>query len=366
MRVVHINDVRTPAMCYVHVEQPMYIYHSYEEFLTNVFAPREIISNLGDYLQFVQDNAIDLNYNSNNKYVDVTQYNVWIQTIDKFIPETVDFGGEITYKLDNEGNKIPTDGCFIRIYYITPTPTRNVLFTSAGVNTIGLTKWQPTAAQRYNYSQESDPRASKDKKEVYNARVEKLSRVKKETVPMVKLVSAMLNPASVLYLDFNGAASRTFPWLRANDRKKILESQSFRSVLMSVLKTYFPELAPAIREKHNPEEMAAKLQKAFDIAAEKKDVKGMLDVISGILSAGYEENVVVNDLTGQPQLPKPPKQISEGENGKDKSVDDFLSGDDAELSMEDILPSEEEVKASYPASSIASSEEEIKKMLDND
>ena len=112
--------------------------------------------------------------------------------------------------------------------------------------------------------------------------------------------------------------------------------------------------------------MAAKLQKAFDIAAEKKDVKGMLDVISGILSAGYEENVVVNDLTGQPQLPKPPKQISEGENGKDKSVDDFLSGDDAELSMEDILPSEEEVKASYPASSIASSEEEIKKMLDND
>lgn len=365
MKIVNVNDVRTPAMCYLHVPQPMTIYHSNEEFISNV-EEYEIIHSIGTYLDFITKYQINLTYNSNNKYIDVIDKNVWIRTIDGFIPDTASFAGEITYKLDNDGNKIPTDGCYIQLYYITPTPTRNILFTSSGVHTVGMTKWQPTAAQRYNYSQESDPRTGLDKSGIYNNRVEKLLRTRKESVQMTRAVGAMLNPASKYFADFSGAARAAYPWLKIADNKKLLETESFKRTLMSVLKTFYPELAPAIRNAHSPEEMATKLQKAFEIAEKKEDVSAMLKVFGAILTTGYEESTVVNDTTGQILPAFQPKQLANGES--EMPSDKFLN--EPELTMSGMIPeteiSDEEIKASYPKSFIGMDNDEIEKMIGND
>lgn len=353
-------------MCYTHVEQPMMVYHSVEEFNNNV-KNAIIIHSLGTYLDFVKAHNIDLQYNSNNKYVDVRNKNVWIRTIDEYIPDVAEFSGEILYRLDNEGNKIPTDGCFIQLYFITPTPTRNIFYTSSGVHTVGMTKWQPTAAIRYCYSQESDPRRGQNRESIYNDRLQKVLRKRQPDVSMTKVVAAMMNPSSIYFLDFNGAVKAVMPWLKAADRGKLLQTESFKRTLMSIIKTFFPELAPAIRNKHTPEEMANKLQEAFDVAKEKKDSKAMVEVFNAILTTGYEENVIVNDNTGKIAGMPNPKQLKDGSTGM--PTDDFLNSE-PELTMSGIFPgselSEEEVKKSYPASFVGLDEDEIANSLRDD
>lgn len=366
MRVIHINDVISSAMCYVHVAQPMYVYHSTEELEANTPIPREIIGGLADYLDFVHKHNIDLTYNSNNRFIDVKDRNVWVRTVDKFIPETADATGEITYKLDNDGNKISTDACYVQLYYITPTPTRNIMFTSSGLHTIGMTKWNPTAAQRWKYNQETDTRRGMDKESIYKARVEKLLRTRKESVQMTRAVGAILNPSSAHFLDFNGAMRGAYPWLKIADNKKLLETESFKRTLMSVLKAFYPELRDAIRKAHTPEEMGKKLQAAFDAAESKKDVKGMLDVFGAILTTGYEETFVVNDTTGQTLPSFKPKQLENGDT--EMPSDKFLN--EPELTMSGMIPdteiSDEEMKASYPKSFIGMDNDEIEKMIGND
>ena len=367
MKIIDIKDVGTAAMCYAHVPQPMAVYHSREEFLANESTSRWIIGSLGEYLDFVKANNISLQYNANNKYIDVKDMNVWVRTVDKFIPDTTEFSGVINYKLDEGGNKIPTDGCFIRLYYITPTPTRNVFYTSSGVHTVGMTKWEPTAAIRYNYSQESDPRRGQDKQKQYDDRLVKTIRKRTPTVQMTRVISAMLNPASIHFLDFNGATKAVYPWLKAPDRSKLLETESFKRTLMSVLKTFFPDLAPAIRKVHDPDAMAEKLQTAFKIAEEKKDTKAMLDVFGAILTTGYQEDMVVNDVTGQ-VIGAPQPQLG-ASNDKENPTDNFISGE-PDYKMSSLLPdtevSEEEFKKSYPESVIGMDNDEINKMLDLD
>lgn len=372
MRVINLTtDVKAPSMCYLHIEQPMFVYHSDEEFNQNVPEPREILSNIGDYSDFIHRHNISLTYNSNNKFIDVTELNVWLRTIDKFIPETADALGNITYKLDENGNPIPTDNCYVRLYRITPTPTRNVFFTSSGVHTVGISKWNPTAAQRWSYSQETDPRMGVGGRNAnYPEKLEKVIRKRMSTIQMTKVVSVMFNPASVYFGDFNGAIKAMYPWVKADDRSKLLETESFKRTLMSVLKTFFPDLAPKIREIHSPDSLAIKLQEAFDVAKESKNVKAMLDVFGAIVGTGYEETSVVNDLTGAVHSLNPNKQSKQIGAGDDGMPTDTFLNAEPELKMSQIFPdtelTAEEVKKGYSSSLVGMDNDEIEKYLDND
>jgi len=372
MRVINISEKDSSAMCYSQIPQPMYVYHSQEEFLANVRATRQLVTGPADYYDFITRNNLDLTYNSNNKYVNVVDLDIWIKTIDKFVPSHADFSGLVHHVGEEENNLIPTDGVYIQLFFITPTPTRHVLFTSSGVHSVGMTKWQPTGAIRYNYSQESDPRRGMDKSEIYKERLEKILRKRAQSVQSVKIVMALFNPISKYFCDFDGIMKRVVPWIKADDRQKYLQTESFRSTIMAVFKILYPELAPAVREKHSPEVMAAKLEDMFEIAKKSGNIKDMVLVYEKIVALGYEENALINDTTGKViksgyvQLPENAESAKQPLSVSD--TDKFLDNKDGAMTamIPGIELSEEEVKASYPSSFIEADPDEILKSLQDE
>ncbi len=301
MRLVDVRNIKSVATIYSHIPQPMYVYHSVEEFENNALIkhtpamvqPYTLIKGMGDYYEFLHKNKINTDYDPDNVYVDLRKYNVWIKTVDTFVPETADAQGNITYKGDADGNSIPTDGVYIKLYFLTPTPSRHVLYTSSGLHTVGMSKWDMTGAERYSFLQEKLPAT---KGEGYQNRLAKMLRTKRPTVKFMKLAMALMVSDSDSFLDIDKAVRVAFGQsIKKADRMKLLESPASRSSLMSTLKTLFPDLAPAIRKNHSPEDMAKMLATMYGIAEEDKNIEKMMRVFDKIKEVGYEEHTIINE-----------------------------------------------------------------------
>jgi len=309
MRIVNTADVKAPAVCYVNVPQPMYVYHNNEEFIQNELNPCikekkiiNVIKSFADYQTFIIKYNLNLTYDANNRYIDIRPYNVWIKTIDKFIPDYANIYGDIFYVKGENDEPIPTNGCYIQLFYLSATPTRHIMFTSSGIHTIGMTKWEPTAAIRENFRQEYQTRNSD--KATYERKLNKILNKKIITVPYMKMVMSMFNPVSHCFLNPSKAAKVAFgPLVRESDREKLLETQAFRKALMQTLKTLFPDLPAKFREKIPPEQMAEYMIKAMGIAEDQEDVDKMLKVFEKMKEVGYEENMQVQNNV--PLLPAP-------------------------------------------------------------
>lgn len=309
MKLVDVRTYVTPvAAIYGNVPQPMTVYHSTEEFEANVQNPVRI-QTFGQLLDFTLSNNISLVYTTDNRYVDVKRFNIWIKSVDRFKPDYADKYGNIMYQKGEDGEAIPTDGCWLQLFYITPTPAKLVLFTSAGINTAGITKWTVTGAVRPAFIQESEP----DKRAgsaTYEAKLNKILSRRKPDVKFTKLALAFLSSDSESFLDINKSASVTFGHaIRAADRERLFESPAFKESIMSVIKTLFPTLAPAIRAEHNPEKLAAMLKTMWNVAEASKDVDKMVKVFDKITETGYQENTAIND---QRALPIPAEQLTDG------------------------------------------------------
>lgn len=303
MKLVDIKFIPTVAQPYFSIPQPMTVYHSTEELDTALAGtPHEKIESFGQFFDVMSKYKVELVYNSNNKYVNVCPLNVWIKTVDRFVPDYADKYGKIYYKTTDKGEFIPTDGAWIQVFYITPTPSRFVLFTSAGINTIGLTKWQPTGAVRVTtFLQESVP-DHRTKSGAYAEKLERILRRKKPDVKIIKLAMALLSSDSESFLDIDKAAKTVYGnSIKKDDRLKLFESQAFREAFMAVIKTLFPTLAPAIREAHSPEELAKMLSTMWNVAESTKDIDKMLKVFDKIKETGYEEATSIE--SNIPQLP---------------------------------------------------------------
>jgi hypothetical protein len=364
MKLVDLTTWARPvAQIYSAIPQPMTVYHSTDEFESNVQNATRI-ETFGELMDFVFKNKISLVYTTDNRYVDVRKYNVWVKSIDGFIPDFADDFGNIYYAKDAEGQPIPTDGCWVELFFITPTPAKLVLFTSAGLNTAGITKWTVTGAIRPTFIQESVP----DKRQgsnSYEAKLAKLISRRKPDVKFTKLALALLSSDSESFLDVNKAVSITFGHtVRAADREKIIESQAFREAVMSVIKTLFPSLAPAIRKEHNPEKLSGMLATIWNIAENSKDIDKMLKVFDKITQVGYEENTAISDS----RLPVP-GLISDGkQTAREISFPDPFQLSQNEAKDEDAgsEKDEEEIETlkedlDYPQSFIMQDEEESEK-----
>lgn len=363
MKLVDVRTYVTPvAQIYGNVPQPMVVYHSTEEFEANVENAVRI-ETFGQLLDFTLKHNISLVYTTDNRYVDVREYNIWIKSVDKFKPDTADKYGVIMYQKGEDGQGIPTDGCWLQLYYITPTPAKLVLFTSAGVNTAGITKWTITGAVRPSFIQESIPDKSQ-KSTTYEAKLNKIISKRKPDVKFTKLAMAFLSSDSESFLDMDKSARVTFRHaIRPDDREKLFESQAFREAFMSVIKTLFPSLAPAIRAEHNPEKLAKMLSTMWNIAESTKDVDKMIKVFDKITATGYEESTAITD---QRALPIPQEQLTDGKpTATEISFPDpsALSDKVAEDTSDDNDDDEEEIEAlkedlDYPDSYIMPDEKE--------
>lgn len=318
MRVVDLRNAGIKFhVAYNEVEQPMYVYHSKDEFYENEVnnlpseEPIAIVDTWMEFGQWMQDTAkktgVPFRYQTAFKWLDVRPYNVWIKTVDELVPDIALHDGTITYKTEVVNGKnefIPTDGCYIKLFFITPTPTMFILYTSSGIHAISMTKWDLTAAVRTQFFQEKNNRAGKNKEVTYQENMGKMLRKRKPDVRMIKVASIMLNPASETFLDFEKTIQLVYrSSLKAADRMKLLESPAFKEALMSTIKIMYPSLGKKIKETIPPEELARFLKKMMDISETDGDVDKMLKVIDKVVEVGYTEEVATNPL-GLP-LPSP-------------------------------------------------------------
>lgn len=324
MRIVHIDEVKSKPKMYFEFPQPMKIYHTVGELKEH--EPNAIvIHSFVDLLQKIKHLNISLEYKKSvvigmpGGLEMVYDKGLFIKTIDEFIPDTASIDGEITYKLDESGNKIPTDGCFIQLLALVPLPMKVVLFTSAGVNSTGITKWRPTAAVRSQYFMEQDGRRGHTSIEAYQKSLERRLNRTKPNADIYKFMLAFFHPSSTGFLDLNKAAQLTFGTaIKAPDRDKILTSPMFRTAMIQMTKILMPELKAEIRKQFPPEVVVTMLAKAYNIASEEnKNVKHILEVFEKVVEVGYEETQITtqNSLPGGlPDLPQiekaSPKEIA--------------------------------------------------------
>lgn len=376
MRLVDVKvlfpDGKHCNMIYMQIPQPMTIYHSNEELYENVIKDSNIehgipahlasmpiahiIRNFGEYSDFLVKNKIDMNYNSNNRYIDLRPYNIWVRTIDEFIPDYAEEDGTIFYMQDN-GQFISTNGCYIQLYFLTPTPARHVLYTSSGIHSVGMNKWDLTAAVRKNFTHEKDERKGKDKDQVYQDKLDKIIQKRKTTIQFIKATNAMFNPAATEYfLDADKALKMAFGnTVKQKDLDKLVQSKGFQMALQQTLKTIFPELAAAIKKKIPPDDMAQYLADAMGIAKDSKNVDSIIKVFEKVENAGYAETQVTNNY--MPTLPplqqmSPQPQITAKEVHNVEAAKDFMPNIAAEAG--DGLTKEELNKRREETGSISS------------
>jgi len=287
----------------------MVVYHSTDELEANVKNPVRI-ETFGEFLDFALKNDISLVYSTAERYIDVRRFNIWIKSVDKFVPDYADDYGNIYYKKDENGQAIPTDGCWLQLFFIVATPAKLVFFTSAGLNTAGITKWTVTGAVRPTFIQESVP-SKVHASERYQQKIKQLANRRKPNGQFLRIAIALASSDSESFLDVDKAFRTVYgSSIKAEDREKVLSSPGFREAFMSVIKTLFPTLAPAIRKEHSPEKLAALLTTMWQIAEGSKDIDKMLKVFTKIQEVGYEEPSTVN---GTPLLPVPSNgQLTDG------------------------------------------------------
>jgi len=332
MKTVDVREYKSVNMIYSAVPQPMYVYDSTEEFEENVERPALLARTMAEYFEFLVANKIDTTYKPNDKYVDFRPYNFWIKTIDTDLALTMTRGGEISYATDESGKRIPTNGIYVKVFFLTPTPVRHVLYTSAGLRSVGMTKWDITGAVSDQFQQEKDVRHSMSTLDKYNEKLEKLKNKRKPDVNHMRVAMSLFNPKSSMFLDINKAVKTVYgSTIRVNDRAVVLQSEAFRKALMSTFKTLFPELAPIIRKNIDPEKMASMLTEIYDIAKNKEDVDKMLKVFDKVKEVGYEESTTVN-MANIPMLPP-------------TNADKYIDGEPDKKTLPEPKPVEEVTEA---------------------
>ena len=302
MRIVDSATVNSKHGIYGQVPQPMSIYHSTEEFETNE-KNYTLISTFIEFLGFIQQNNINLDYiglTTDVRYKNVMPYNLWIKTVDKHVPDYADIGGNIHYIVNDQGF-IPTDGVYIKCYFLQPLPGKILLFTSAGVNSISITKWEITGAVRTQFLYEKNLSKAIGNKELYERNLKKLLFAPRPNSDMYKFLFAFLTDRAPTFLDLDKSAAIAYgSRIKKNDRYKILQSPIFASAMMQVLKILMPELKEEAKKQFPPEKVIELLVDAAGIAKETKKVSDILAVFDKVSELGYGETQAINDTTFPP------------------------------------------------------------------
>ena len=319
MRLVDANTIKSKAVCYNNIPQPMVIYHSTEEFEAN--EKDTLKADCFDaLLMILRKLEVPLKYGVTthilDNYVPIYPYNLWLKTVDKFIPDSANWGGDITYVKGDNDQSIPTDACWVKLQYVLPTPIKLILYTSSGVNSVGITKWDVTAAVRSQFVIEKDLRKVNDPAR-YEAMVNRYLNRTRSDLKMYKFTTAFLMPSSPTFLDLDASAKNTFgSYIKTKDRHRILISPSFRSSIMQMLKIFVPELKQQVKTDFPPEKMIEMLSTAYGIAKDTKKVSDILAVFKELREIGYEETTAIND---QRQLPAIPL-VDESKTGKPTEI----------------------------------------------
>lgn len=357
MKLVDVNSpyITVHAPVYDLIEQPMVVYHSTEEFLANESdKPYKIVASGQELRNFILDvmKTETLEQIKNVKLYNVEHYNVWAKTPDTHVPDTADNGGNPTYAVDANGELIPTDGCYLRIYYVYHTGMKYIMYTSGGLHISSFGRWQMTAGVKPNFSKGVDSYYGKKRVDIVDIRLKRLLSGKKVSYNLQKVTSAFLNPLSSGFLDLHAALKTVIKKHRIEDEQviNVAGSEKFKEALMEALKTLFPELKMAVREAFTPNQMAMLINTMWDTAKEQKDVDKMMKVFNRITEVGYEEHAVIKDerpntkMLSVSTVPTPTANFIEPPKSTNK-----MEVEDNEKEFDSILAERKE-ELDYPSS----------------
>ena len=353
MRIVDAETVKSKHAVYGQIPQPMTVYHNTEEFETNE-KDYTLVTSFIEFLSFIEKNKINLDYiglTNDVRYKNIMPYNLWIKTVDAHVPDYADVGGSIYYVVNEQGF-IPTDGIYIKCYYLQPLAGKILLFTSAGINSISITKWEITGAVRTQFLYERNLNKAVGNQVMYERSLRKMLFSSRPNTDMYKFLFAFLTDKAPTFLDLDKAAAVSYgSRIRKNDRYKILQSPIFASAMMQVLKILMPELKAEAKRQFPPEKVIELLAEAAGIAKETKKVSDILAVFDKVSELGYGETHAINDTTlppipligshkETPVLSQPP---SENKEDIDKFFDELRAETDT-MGAFVMLDNEEEEK----------------------
>lgn len=303
---------------YLNVPQPMYVFHSKQELkdhiIKNELKTFHIIKDVKDFLAFVDLYKLQ----GRNKYSQVSQVNVFFATNEKFIPDSVTSKGKeqgvIRWRLDKEGQCIPTDNCFIQLHLLFSARNHYLCFFSNGVEMLSLSKWGLTAAIKDQFLR---PTATYDVfggRRTYETKLNEILQRKKVNVRDVRLFHLLFNPLSDVYLNVDEAVQRIYGGtIRKADREKLIQTERFRKLFKKELGTLMGDLKKAFQEEIPDKKMVEMAKEIFDKSIEKGSVDDSLKVYEAIL------NIREDDEVG-PAFDEP-KLIEKGDGTEKKEIE---------------------------------------------
>jgi hypothetical protein len=274
---------------YIGVPQPMYVYHSTEEFEENV-KDYILIKNIFQFYNFIKENKIE-----EPRWHNIYQKNVWLATNEKHIPIQVDIYGSVTYKLDNN-KPVPTDNCYIRLCSLQVFKYTYLLWTSSGLYNVSLKSWELSAGIKTQFMK---TRISKETGyKPYPERLEKALGRKKSTVRDMQFLLMLINPLSDAFLDTDACFRRVFPEIRKKDRDKYLNTDRFKKLFVQQLGKLMPELVKGIQKHNTPDDIGEYLKKMREAALEKGSTQDQIEALNVALKLGYADKIIHtgNDL----------------------------------------------------------------------
>ncbi|WP_337872926.1 hypothetical protein [Ignavibacterium sp.] len=288
MKRIYFNEVDTIITPYFAFKDPLIIYDNSEEFLNSEHKDKIVVSSLGEMLDYLYNSGKAKELKANEDYTYLSEH-VWIKTPDKYIPKFVNNDGQIIYETDENGEKIPTDGCYIQLLFVRIGRSHIELGTSSGVHYVSYYSWRVHGGVQRVYSR--DMTVYKQSRSVRRLRaLELLKKRKRPSLALIKFAFAFLSSDSESFLDINRSFMNTLRnTYKLEDLEQVISTKAFREAIMSVVRVLYPSLSPALRKIYDPEKVSEMISEMWDISKQGKDAKQMLEIFKAVIEYAYAE-----------------------------------------------------------------------------
>lgn len=343
---------------YIDIPQPMHIYHSEEELEQGESGegqpPIIKIYSIDKYLHLL----MELDILKAKAYQSFLALNVWIKTKDEFLPSHTDPGGVTYYKTDLNGNKIPIHSGWVRLYRTYQNDYKHMLYTSSGIWSANLTKWDVGCGVKQQFS--AVTRTNLPKEQKYQHRLNKILNRKVPTQKEISAVHALLNPLAETFFNTDKTLAKVYgSSIRKADRDKLITSELFRKAIMKEISILFPDLTLAIQEKIPADKMADFLEQIVVKSIKEESSEEAMSRMKEVIDMAYTKKSfesgmgnpvpLIAETTSQQESraiaarSEVEREVDiEEERERQNYPSSYVMDDDLPDDIEQILPVEEE------------------------
>lgn len=312
MRTVTLEEHKTLDRLYHNVKFPLTICHSTEEFneVTKGTNPI-IISTMDELVKFTAGYERDVpNY--------IQDKNVWIATGEIYRPDTW-INGVIFYQVNEKGNPIPTDNCYVQLVSFWIAVNRIIVATSSGVYMIGMFGKWVTAAKKSNFSVIAE-HPENNSMERRKKNFEKLLKRKRLSASDVRFIYYLMLPNMPFKTPYQAALKAYGAWITVAIAEKLLETERIKEGIIKEIRKMIPNFDEILMKVYPLEELAGDMkkmvQKTLEVDATKYNVDATRKALKTVMEA-IDNKAVLSPFQPTPLIPgTTPQMISSEERQK--------------------------------------------------